>query len=70
MNLKITDAERIGSIICKKKWCENKSYAILHTKFLCKTHFREEKPIKEKNYRDGRNIRLSVEYFKEPYYMV
>ncbi len=67
MNLKITDKERISHINCEKKWCENKSYAIFHTKCLCKKHYREEKPIKEKNYRDGRKIRLSVEYCKESY---
>ena len=69
MKLRTTDMERISHRKCEKKGCKNKSFAIFHTKYLCESHFREEKPSKE-IWGRGRKIRLSTEYWKEPYYMI
>ena len=69
MNLKRTDMEKISYRYCEKKGCKNKSEALFHTKFLCEDHFKEKKPPKEKSYRNGRKVRLSIEYWKEPFYM-
>ena len=69
MNLRISDISRISSRTCEEKYCTNKAYAIFHAKFLCKEHYREKKPQKLSNYRDGRYIRLSSKHGKEPFYM-
>ncbi len=69
MKLKKTDMERISYRNCEKKGCKNKSYAIFNKKFLCEEHYREKKPSKE-IWGRGRKIRLSAEYWREPYYMI
>ncbi len=50
MKLKKTDVETINYRNCEKKGCEDKAEAIFHGKFLCESHFREKKPLKESNY--------------------
>ena len=62
MTLRKSDMERISSKKCGIKYCKNKCYAILYTKFLCKEHYREKKPLKLSNYRGGKYIRLSSKH--------
>ena len=50
MKLKITDIEKIKNHKCQIKGCLRKSFGIANAKFLCKIHYREIVPERERGF--------------------
>jgi len=50
MKLKPTDKELIKRTECQIRGCNEMSYGIAKSKFLCKIHYREEIPERSTNY--------------------
>ena len=57
-----TDSKLIEKKICQSKYCKEKAYAITKSKFLCRFHFREINPMKEKHFRYSSKNRANFEY--------
>lgn len=51
------DSKLISKRNCGTKYCKEKAYAITRAKFLCKFHFREIKPLKERHFRYRPSVR-------------